>query len=213
MPSYMERKFRSLNCMGKNRKYTYGSIDSIDSYADVKSTNEQSNIDHENSANNVKRFKLLKSLPLFRTHKGQTYRGEYNHKTERTRLISESDRIKYSLISDEIDGSSRKSSKKSVRFADSVKEEKINSANGGGAGGGGNKKMNKKKKSLLKRTGGLLVRSCRLMTYGAPYMHPNFPYSNRYPPSKYTNYDFETGKYDYGTQYAYYGEYYPTMYF
>lgn len=211
MSSYMERKFRSLNCMGKSRKYTYGSIDSIDSYGkDVKS-NEQCDNNRQNLNNKAKRFKLLKSLPLFRA-KGQSYHGEYNHKTERTRLISESDKIKYSLLgemSGEIDGNARKLSKKSVRFADSVREE-----NGTfNTSAAGNKKMNKKKKSLLKRTGGLIVRSCRLMTYGAPYMHPNFPYNNRYPPSKYSNYDFETGKYEYGSQYAYYGEYYPTMYF
>ena len=114
----------------------------------------------------------------------------------------------------------KNNSKKSVRFA--------NNDNNNDDDNGSNRKTwtkknknrkNKKKKSLLKRTGSLIVRSCRLMTYGAPHMPYNMPYNDCNGPyhydfyRNYEYYDDGYGRYD-NNQYMRYGEYGPgSIYF
>ena len=80
-----------------------------------------------------------------------------------------------------------------------------------------NKKNKKGMSNLLKRTGKLIVRTCRLISYGTPYgthLAADFPYNTRYPPD-YRYYDFETKQYDFGYSNNYVGinGYSPSVFF
>lgn len=181
-PSYLERKLRKLNCM-KNQQQ-YGSVDSVDNAESAPK----------------KQFKLFGRFGK-KVNKADEFTVSYEHEQadERTQLLASASKKKkkYSNIGEDCDEQAKKSKKpkKNVKFSTAD------------SGEGGRDKRSKKKSGLLKRTGKLIVRTCRLMSYGTPYMThmaADFPYNTRYPPD-YRYYDFETKQYDFGYSNNYMG--------
>lgn len=169
----------------------YGSIDSLDSVEAMKPKKKSK-----------KQFNLFHKLGQ-KSSKSDQFSVSYEHvpenedACEKTRLLESLPvfgKKRYSSIfGDEADKSGKKA-KKNVKFLT------VDPADNGD-------KRIKKKKSLLKRTGKMIVRTCRLMTYGTPYMthmSADFPYNSRYPPD-YRYYDFETNQYDFGYSNNYMG--------
>ncbi len=191
--SFLERKLQGLNCM-KTSKRMYGSLDSVDSAVSVPKPIKKKK---------KKQFNIFRGLGKTSNdnNKSEAFSVSYDRIREEeegvdegTRLLTESlpvtSKKKYSSI---LGGEAEKQSK-NVRFwgVEAPKE-------------GGTKKN--KKKSFLKRTGKMIVRTCRLMSYGTPYMthmSADFPYNSRYPPD-YRYYDFETKQWDYGYSNNYMG--------
>ena len=196
--SYLERKLKDLNCMKNNRMY--GSLESFDSVeAPMKKKKKQFNLfrrlGKNSKASKADQFTVSYEQVL-----------EHESADERTRLLESVPvgKKRYTNLDDDSicqeSGKKAKKPKKSVKFL-AVETSESAAANREG-------KKGKKKKSLLKRTGKLIVRTCRLMSYGTPYMShmsSDFPYNNtRYPPD-YRYYDFETKQYDFGYSNNYMG--------
>ncbi|KAI2805320.1 hypothetical protein BLOT_004316 [Blomia tropicalis] len=191
--SYLGRKLKDLNCM--KGQQMYGSVDSI-------------HVPEEHKHN--KHFKLFSGFSK-KSKKSDQFSVSYEHvpeyelADEKTRLLDgsgpSSRKKRYSNISNDTEivlADKSKKAKKNVKF--NVYEKKENDGEIRDWTGTYILKRKKKKKSgLLKRTGKLIVRTCRYMTYGSPYM-PNlandFPYDSRYPPD-YRFYDFEKREWDY----------------
>lgn len=192
MPTRQTELLRSLSCIGRSR---YDSIDSLNSYNNETETEDLGKSSNENSGFSTKSIRLTSSFPFIR--RDDDYSAKYNRKTEKARLLPSWDKkVKYrSLIDQDLVQDVNFKKRKAVRFDDDNNQEFQESTNSKRNKSEKNKK--KKKKSLLKRTGMFIVKSCRLMTYGAPYLPPGFAYNNNRFPSDYCNYDFETGEYNY----------------
>lgn len=186
---FLERKLQGLNCM-KNSKRMYGSIDSVDSVVSVPKPKKK------------KQFNIFRGLGKTSkdANKSDMFSVSYDRILEEevdedscllTESLPVSSKKKYSSIF----GVETEKKSKNVRFwgAKAPKDD--------------GPKKGKKKKSFLKRTGKMIVRTCRLMSYGTPYMthmSADFPYNSRYPPD-YRYYDFETKQWDYGYSNNYMG--------
>lgn len=174
----------------KNSKRMYGSIDSVDSVVSVPKQKKK------------KQFNIFRGLGKTSkdNNKSDMFSVSYDHILEEevdegSCLLTESLPVTSKKKYNSIFGVETEKKSKNVRFwgAEPAKES--------GA------KKGKKKKSFLKRTGKMIVRTCRLMSYGTPYMthmSADFPYNSRYPPD-YRYYDFETKQWDYGYSNNYMG--------
>ena len=196
--SYLERKLQGLNCMKINKRH-YGSLDSLDSIPSTLNPNTKTK----------KPFKLFDRFGKKNAENGidQQFTVSYEQ-------VSNGNEIDTNERSRLLESRSNKKLKKSVKFymdGSATSENVVSNAE---------KKVKgrKKKSGILKRTGKMIVRTCRLMTLGTPYMShmsPDFPYNNHYPPD-YRYYDFEKKEWDYSSStsnYMGYGVGSPSLFF
>lgn len=165
--------------------------DSIDSFDSIQPDNAKP---HKSSFFKKIRFggknKMLDEYIL-------SYKNASTKGNEKAQLLSRTHRNKKynTLVECDDDKVTRTNGKKAkkVRFC-GVDNEVVDCST--------KNKKKKKKYSLLKKTGKMIVHTCRLMTYGMPYlsyMPPDYPSDAQ----SYQYYNFETKQYEYKTHLSY----------